>query len=85
MNKFFKVDRDTGWVYTRKKLDYEKQSVYNLTIVASDQGEPPKSASFGYRIEVEDENEYPPVFAKNLKREFEIPSNLRKGQKIGQV
>ena len=51
-----------GWVYTKASLDYEKQASYKLTVLAYDHGDPQKESSMEYIIEVDDENEYPPVF-----------------------
>ncbi|XP_063697547.1 cadherin-related tumor suppressor [Culicoides brevitarsis] len=46
-------------------LDREEISKYNVTIVATDSGKPPRSSMAYLIIEVNDENDYEPVFEKS--------------------
>lgn len=56
------VNSDTGWIYTIKQLDREQCSKYNFVVVASDSGEPPRSASATVMISVTDINDNDPYF-----------------------
>jgi hypothetical protein len=42
----FRVDEQTGVVYLRAPVDYERASVYHLTIAATDNGTPPSLPVF---------------------------------------
>ena len=77
-------DNETGWVYTSVPLDFEKKSLYNLSVLAQDHGTRPNMASFEYRIKVKDVNEYEPTFIRS-KYEFQILASLQVGENIGQV
>lgn len=63
-NNTFIIDELTGNIRLHKSLDYEKIQLYNLTIMASDEGKPSLSTSTYLIIEIEDVNEnyYPPKF-----------------------
>ena len=37
----FRVDGDSGAIYLRTALDYEKSTSYHLTVTATDLGTPP--------------------------------------------
>ncbi|XP_075679653.1 fat-like cadherin-related tumor suppressor homolog isoform X1 [Dermatophagoides pteronyssinus] len=64
-NNTFAIDELTGNIRLHKSLDYEKIQLYNLTIMAMDEGKPPLSTNTYLIIEIEDVNEnyYPPKFA----------------------
>lgn len=77
-----------GWVYTKASLDFEKEEFYKLTVLAFDHGEPQKEASMEYTIEVEDENEFAPVFeggGKGGGYSFQMYGDLEVGSIIGNV
>lgn len=73
MKETFEINRETGEIITRKKLDREEKKVYEITVMATDGGG--KSGFVTVRVKVEDENDNPPVF---LLREYKatIPGNL---------
>ncbi|XP_077984710.1 cadherin EGF LAG seven-pass G-type receptor 2-like isoform X2 [Glandiceps talaboti] len=58
----FAVNENTGLITTSRELDRETVSRYDFTVVASDQGEPPKTATTQVGITVLDINDNPPVF-----------------------
>ncbi|XP_033222286.1 protocadherin-like wing polarity protein stan isoform X3 [Belonocnema kinseyi] len=56
------VNSETGWIYTIKQLDRELCSKYQFTVIASDSGEPPQSASASVILTVTDVNDNDPHF-----------------------
>ncbi|XP_054721928.1 LOW QUALITY PROTEIN: fat-like cadherin-related tumor suppressor homolog [Uloborus diversus] len=60
----FSVDPLTGVVRLASSLDFEQKQLYNVTVVARDQGDPPLSSVAYLLVEVEDVNEnlHPPKF-----------------------
>ena len=88
-NLFYMNESIPGWVYTKASLDYEKTKFYELTVLAYDHGEPPKEASMEYTIEVDDENEFAPVFeggkGPNGDYQFQMYGDLEKGSAVGNV
>jgi len=65
---FFTIDEMMGNVRISRPLDYEAQQVFNLTIVARDNGNPSLSSMAHLLIEVEDveESSSPPKFTTSL-------------------
>ncbi|PKU40343.1 protocadherin fat 4-like [Limosa lapponica baueri] len=61
-----KMDIDTsGLILLEKELDREKQGFYNLTVIASDQGQPVLSTALNLTVIIADVNDNPPVFSSN--------------------
>lgn len=56
------VNPDTGVIHTTKHLDREICSKYQFTVIASDSGEPPKSASASVILTLTDVNDNDPKF-----------------------
>ncbi|XP_051163355.1 protocadherin-like wing polarity protein stan isoform X2 [Leptopilina boulardi] len=56
------VNAETGWIYTVKQLDRELCSKYQFSVIASDSGEPPQSASASVILTVTDVNDNDPYF-----------------------
>ena len=56
------VNCETGWIFTVKQLDREQCSKYQFIVVASDSGEPPRSASATVLLMVTDVNDNDPYF-----------------------
>ncbi|NXM29909.1 CELR3 protein, partial [Oxyruncus cristatus] len=62
-----KMDIDTsGLILLEKELDREAQGLYNLTVIASDQGQPPRSTALNLTVTVDDVNDNPPVFSSSV-------------------
>jgi hypothetical protein len=61
-NNFFKIDKDTGDLYLKDKLDFEKQSYFKLIISAIDKGIPSLYSSNQCVVEIfiYDENDNAP-------------------------
>ncbi|KAG5269346.1 hypothetical protein AALO_G00200980 [Alosa alosa] len=58
----FRLERGTGVLSTSRPLDREKKAKYALTIMAIDQGTPPRSASTIVEVAVLDINDNSPLF-----------------------
>uniref|UniRef100_A0A3B3QYP7 Protocadherin-15 n=1 Tax=Paramormyrops kingsleyae TaxID=1676925 RepID=A0A3B3QYP7_9TELE len=72
-NEEFAVNNITGVIFTAKALDYESNTSYvlrvqadSLSIVESNIRVPSKTNTAKVFIEVQDENDHPPVFTKQL-------------------
>ena len=61
--KFDKV-KDTLDLVVKGSLDRERLEKYSMVLVASDDGQPPKSASMTLTVQIQDLNDSPPVFSK---------------------
>ncbi|KAF6716279.1 Protocadherin-16 [Oryzias melastigma] len=70
----FVINPLTGVITTTRELDAEQQNHYVLTVYARDGGLPPNFAKAVVRVEVEDVNDNPPVFAK-MWYGLEVPEN----------
>uniref|UniRef100_A0A7N6F8P6 Cadherin domain-containing protein n=1 Tax=Anabas testudineus TaxID=64144 RepID=A0A7N6F8P6_ANATE len=69
----FRVDNMTGVIYTAKPLDYENLTSYvlrvqadSMVIVLSNLRVPSKTNTAKVFIDVQDENDHPPVFSRKL-------------------
>ncbi|KAI7805139.1 putative protocadherin-related 15a [Triplophysa rosa] len=69
----FMVNNLTGIIYTNKSLDYEKVTSYvlrvqadSLAIILANLRAPSKTNTAKVFIEVQDENDHPPVFTRSL-------------------
>ena len=60
----FAIDPYTGWITTLVGLDRETTPSYTLTLIATDNGSPPLSASAHLHIRLVDYNDNPPVFTQ---------------------
>ncbi|XP_061596681.1 protocadherin-16-like [Cololabis saira] len=70
----FIINPLTGVITTTKELDAETQDRYTLTVYARDGGLPPNFSKAVVRVEVTDENDNAPAFAK-LWYQLEVPEN----------
>lgn len=61
----FTIDPITGIIRTRITLDHEERSIYRLSIVAKDDGKPPKQTSRALRVEVLNLNDNRPTFTSS--------------------
>ena len=62
---FFIISQDNSQISVGKKLDYEKNVVHELKIIATDGGSPPLTGDARVRIVVEDANDNPPRFEQD--------------------
>ncbi|XP_072434283.1 protocadherin-17-like isoform X3 [Chiloscyllium punctatum] len=71
-------------VLTERPLDRELAELYNLTIVARDNGSPPLNASRSFTVRVADENDNAPRFTKPV-YVLQVPENNIPGEYLGSV
>uniref|UniRef100_A0A8C2YUI9 Cadherin EGF LAG seven-pass G-type receptor 1 n=1 Tax=Chinchilla lanigera TaxID=34839 RepID=A0A8C2YUI9_CHILA len=62
----FRIDPDTGTIYTMTELDYEDQAAYTLAITARDNGIPQKSDTTSLEILILDANDNVPRFLRDF-------------------
>lgn len=62
----FRIDPDTGTIYTMTELDYEDQAAYTLAITARDNGIPQKSDTTSLEILILDANDNAPRFLRDF-------------------
>uniref|UniRef100_A0A8C5NKE2 Cadherin domain-containing protein n=1 Tax=Junco hyemalis TaxID=40217 RepID=A0A8C5NKE2_JUNHY len=76
-----KMDIDSsGFIFLQKVLDREEQDLYNLTVIASDQGQPAHSTALKLTVVVDDDNDNAPLFSSG-RYEVKVPEN----QELGSV
>ncbi|XP_041987836.1 protein dachsous [Aricia agestis] len=80
----FKVEPSSGWVYLAKLLDRETISTHKMTIMATDNGIPPLSASASLIVNVVDANDNDPVFSQTT-YEFQVEENQHAGAFVGKI
>ncbi|XP_072256548.1 protocadherin Fat 2 [Pyxicephalus adspersus] len=82
IHRFFTIDAENGWIRTLKELDCEKQEVYLLYVIATDQGKKIQlSSETMVEVRVTDENDNPPRFTSKAYR-GSIAENSQPGQVI---
>nr|XP_051684094.1 cadherin EGF LAG seven-pass G-type receptor 1 isoform X2 [Oryctolagus cuniculus] len=62
----FRIDLDTGTIYTMTELDYEDQAAYTLAVTARDSGIPQKSDTTSLEILILDANDNAPRFLRDF-------------------
>nr|XP_026649047.1 protocadherin Fat 4 [Zonotrichia albicollis] len=70
----------SGFIFLQKVLDREEQDLYNLTVIASDQGQPARSTALKLTVVVDDDNDNAPLFSSD-RYEVKVPEN----QELGSV
>jgi len=77
----FSIDPKTGCVYVQvdAQLDFESVSVYNLTILAVDQGSPPLNSTSEFLVNVLDVNDVAPEFDRNARYQVQVLENMASG------
>ncbi|KAM8971910.1 protocadherin Fat 4-like [Pelodytes ibericus] len=68
-------------ITTTSTIDREKQSCYNITILATDKGSPPLSSKKTISLEISDVNDNPPLFMKSTYLAY-LPENNLPGASI---
>ena len=78
IGSLFAIDSMTGMVVVQDALDRENRSSYNFIVTATDQGDPPMSASTQVMIFVADQNDNPPIFT-----EPSVAANISESALVG--
>ncbi|XP_027697674.1 protocadherin gamma-A4-like isoform X8 [Vombatus ursinus] len=76
----FKLEKSYGNYYslvTDRALDREKVSMYNVTVTATDGGNPPLSTFIHISLHIEDTNDNPPVFVQTSYSVYVMENNPR--------
>ena len=79
-----KINAETGVIRSNIVFDYEKQSTYQFTVIAKDNGDPVLTGSTTLKLNVLDFNDVVPHFIES-KYNFSIPENAPSNTYIGSV
>ena len=60
-SNYFAINRNTGWIYVTKPLDFESQELHELVVIGRDQGAQPLETSAFVSIRVIDVNDNQPT------------------------
>uniref|UniRef100_A0A8C5MBW1 Cadherin domain-containing protein n=1 Tax=Leptobrachium leishanense TaxID=445787 RepID=A0A8C5MBW1_9ANUR len=71
-------------IVTTNVMDREKDSCYNITILAEDRGSPPQSTTKTMRLDISDVNDNPPLFSKSTYTAY-VPENNLPGASIYRI
>ena len=74
----FRIDSDSGIIYTKAHLDYETRTQYNLVVEAKDTKH---KSEANVDVRVENVNDNSPVFGKKVYK-ISIPENQRLDEKV---
>uniref|UniRef100_A0A8C5NZZ1 Protocadherin gamma subfamily A, 10 n=1 Tax=Jaculus jaculus TaxID=51337 RepID=A0A8C5NZZ1_JACJA len=83
----FKLEKSIDTYYrlvTHRALDREQVSSYNITVTATDGGNPPLSTKTRFTLQVADINDNPPAFSHNSYLTY-VPENNPRGASIFSV
>lgn len=83
-SEIFGIFPNSGWIYLRSNLDREKSDHYSLSVLATDNGTPPETATTKVLVSVLDANDNDPVFARES-YEFYVEENLTGGAVVGKI
>ncbi|XP_021256319.1 cadherin-23 isoform X6 [Numida meleagris] len=88
--EYFSIDSISGLIQTAMRLDREKQAVYNLIIVASDQGQPAYETMQPLQVALDDIDDNEPLFLRPPRdspqyQALSIPEHSRPGTVVGNV
>ncbi|KFO85328.1 Cadherin-23, partial [Buceros rhinoceros silvestris] len=88
--EYFSIDSISGLIQTAMRLDREKQAVYNLIIVASDQGQPAYETMQPLQVALDDIDDNEPVFLRPPRdspqyQVLSVPEHSWPGTVVGNV
>lgn len=85
LTNLIEINQITGELFVNGQIDYETTKWINLTVIATDNGEPsPKSAILNYYGRVEDVNDNEPKFLQMNTTEFGLHENAEPNTRIAQ-
>ena len=83
LSNHFIINRYTGVIKTKVRLNYETmRRLFNLIVIASDQGSPPQLSRMEIKIHLQDINDNPPMFHQQLPFTKSIPENTVVGTSV---
>ncbi|TGZ63206.1 hypothetical protein CRM22_007039 [Opisthorchis felineus] len=77
-----KIDAESGVLSSTGSLDRERLDAFSVTVIATDLGDPPRSAHTVVNIRILDYNDNPPTFLKSS-YSFSVRENCPVGELIG--
>ncbi|XP_045202941.2 protein dachsous-like [Mercenaria mercenaria] len=83
--KYFDIHPFSGWIKTKEVLDYEVKNTYRFRVVATDSGNPQRSAFKTFTINVNDLNDEGPIFSQSANVTFYVVENTPTGTTVGKV
>ncbi|XP_074928714.1 cadherin-23 isoform X1 [Chelonoidis abingdonii] len=88
--EYFSIDSSSGLIQTARRLDREKQAVYNLIIVACDQGLPAYETMQPLQVALDDIDDNEPIFLRPPRsspqyQALSVPEHSRPGTIVGNV
>ncbi|XP_040418741.1 cadherin-23 isoform X5 [Cygnus olor] len=88
--EYFSIDAVSGLIQTAMRLDREKQAVYNLIIVACDQGQPAYETMQPLQVALDDIDDNEPIFFRPPRdspqyQALSVPEHSRPGTVVGNV
>ncbi|XP_030344442.1 cadherin-23 isoform X1 [Strigops habroptila] len=88
--EYFSIDSVSGLIQTAMRLDREKQAVYNLIIVACDQGQPAYETMQPLQVALDDIDDNEPVFLRPPRdspqyQVLSVPEHSQPGTVVGNV
>ena len=92
-SEFFALDSQSGIIKVKSKLPFNRRTdskasednIYQLRVLATDLGSPPRSSECEVRISVVGGNEHAPDFSKDTRRELALPRSLPLGSVVTTV
>lgn len=81
-SEYFAVDPYTGWITTKRELDYETIPRHAFSVVAQDGGIPARNGTTRVIVQLTNVNDNKPVFSQELYNVF-VAENAAAGQIIG--
>jgi len=88
LSTYFGINKNTGWIFVAKPLDFESKEIHELVVIARDSGAQPLETSAYVSIRVTDVNDNQPTISllfltENAKPE--IPENAKIGDLVARI
>ena len=82
--KDFSIDQKSGKITTKVMFDYESQTMFSMTVLAKDSGDPQKTSDCTVFVKIQGMNEFTPEFERKA-YVFTVPEDVSVGSIVGQV
>lgn len=80
----FRIDAETGQIFTVQQFDYKKKNHYKFMCIATDQGSTPNDGYAQVVVKIKDQNNHSPVF-KQFPYRQQVSSGIASGKFVLQV